>query len=110
MAGARGAHHGHCHPDPRAAARGADGTAVERRLPHHRRCDAAPGHLARLPCLVAPAMRAWRRLRYPLIAASALAFLAAMVVSGAMPQQRQFVRFEAKGVLMLPPERILRVE
>ena len=53
---------------------------------------------------------AWRRLRYPLAAASALAFLAAMVVSGAMPPQRQLVRFEAKGVLALPSERILRVE
>ncbi|MBX6740984.1 MAG: hypothetical protein IRY87_02920 [Acetobacteraceae bacterium] len=52
----------------------------------------------------------WRRLRYPLAMAFALVFLAAMVVSGAMPQQRQFVRFEAKGVLTLPPERILRVE
>ncbi|MBX6742115.1 MAG: hypothetical protein IRY87_08720 [Acetobacteraceae bacterium] len=55
-------------------------------------------------------MTTWRRLRYPLAAAFALVFLAAMVVSGAMPQQRQFVRFEAKGVLTLPPERILRVE
>lgn len=55
-------------------------------------------------------MTAWRRLRYPLVSAFALAFLAAMVVSGAMPQQRQFVRFEAKGVLTLPPERVMRVE
>jgi hypothetical protein len=55
-------------------------------------------------------MRRWRPLLRPLLAGLALAYLAAMVVSGAMPVQRQLVRFEAKGVLALPPERIRRVE
>jgi hypothetical protein len=55
-------------------------------------------------------MKGWRRLLSPLLAATALLYLVAMVVSGAMPVQRQLVRFEAKGVLTIPPERIARVE
>jgi hypothetical protein len=55
-------------------------------------------------------MRAWRRLLSPLLAAASLLYLVAMVVSGAMPVQRQLARFEARGVLGLPPERIQRVE
>ena len=46
----------------------------------------------------------------PVLAALALLYLAAMVVSGAMPVQRQLVRFEAKGVLKLPPDEVKRVE
>jgi hypothetical protein len=55
-------------------------------------------------------MTAWRRAVHPLLAALALAYLGAMVVTGAMPEQRQFVRFAAKGPLASPPERIRRVE
>lgn len=55
-------------------------------------------------------MRAWRRVLRPLVAMLALVFLVAMVVSGAMPEQRQLVRFEAQGVLKVPSERIMRVE
>ena len=51
-----------------------------------------------------------RRVLQPVLAALALLYLAAMVVTGAMPVQRQLVRFEAKGVLKLPPEGIARVE
>ena len=51
-----------------------------------------------------------RRLVPPLLAALALGYLAAMVASGAMPVQRQLVRFEAKGVLKAPPEQVRRVE
>ena len=47
---------------------------------------------------------------HPILAALALLYLAAMVVSGAMPVQRQLVRFEPKGVLKLPPEEVTRVE
>ncbi|WP_157644468.1 hypothetical protein [Bradyrhizobium sp. WSM2793] len=47
---------------------------------------------------------------HPVLAALALMYLAAMVVSGAMPVQRQLVRFEAKGVLKRPPEEVTRVE
>lgn len=36
----------------------------------------------------------------------ALAFLTVMLVTGALPRQRQFVKFEAKGVMQLAPERI----
>jgi hypothetical protein len=42
-------------------------------------------------------------------AAAALAYLAAMVVAGALPQQRQLVRFEARGLMKLAPESIDRV-
>jgi len=41
-----------------------------------------------------------RHVLHPVLAALALLYLAAMVVSGAMPVQRQLVRFEAKGVLV----------
>lgn len=54
-------------------------------------------------------MRVRRLLPY-LLAILGLAYLGAMVVSGAMPVQRQFVRFEAKGLLTLPPDRIARIE
>jgi hypothetical protein len=60
--------------------------------------------------MVATAMRGWRGLVPALLATLALGYLVAMVVSGAMPVQRQLVRFEAKGVLKDPPERIRRVE
>jgi len=53
---------------------------------------------------------AMRRHLHPVLAALALLYLAAMVVSGAMPVQRQLVRFEAKGVLKLPPDEVKRVE
>ncbi len=55
-------------------------------------------------------MTPWRRMVSPLVAAAALGYLAIMVVSGAMPVQRQLVEFEAKGVLKILPERIRRVE
>lgn len=51
-----------------------------------------------------------RHVLHPVIAALALLYLVAMVVSGAMPVQRQLVRFEAKGVLKLPPDDVTRVE
>ena len=51
-----------------------------------------------------------RYLLHSVLAALALLYLVAMVVSGAMPVQRQLVRFEAKGVLKLPPDEVTRVE
>jgi len=39
----------------------------------------------------------------------ALAFLTVMVMAGALPRQRHFVKFEAKGVMQLAPERISAV-
>ncbi len=50
-----------------------------------------------------------RRLAMPLLAVVALAYLAAMVVTGAQPVQRQLVKFEAKGVLPIEPEAVQRV-
>jgi hypothetical protein len=55
-------------------------------------------------------MRKRGRLAGMLVAAASLLYLGAMVVTGAAPVQRQLVKFEAKGVLRLPPERIGRVE
>jgi len=40
---------------------------------------------------------------------AALVFLVVMVITGARPEQRQYVKFEAKGVMQLPPEQITRV-
>ena len=40
----------------------------------------------------------------------ALTYLVVMVVTGAMPEQRQLVKFEAKGVMQTAPETIDRVE
>lgn len=55
-------------------------------------------------------MSRWRRLVPPALAALALTYLCGMLVSGAMPVQRQLVRFEAKGLLAAPPDRIARIE
>lgn len=43
-------------------------------------------------------------------AVAALAFLIAMVVTGALPEQRQLVKFEARGVMKLEPDLVTRVE
>ncbi len=50
------------------------------------------------------------RLLWNLATLAAFAYLAWMVISGALPEQRQLVKFEAMGVMTLPPERITRVE
>ena len=50
-----------------------------------------------------------RRLALPLLAMLALAYLVAMVVTGAQPVQRQLVKFEAKGVLQIEPEAVQRI-
>jgi hypothetical protein len=39
-------------------------------------------------------------------AATAGLFIVAMVITGSLPESRQFVKFEAKGVMRLAPERI----
>ena len=44
------------------------------------------------------------------LALAAIGFLIAMVITGALPQQRQRVQFEAKGVMQVAPERVVRVE
>lgn len=50
-----------------------------------------------------------RRLTLPFLAVLALAYLVAMVVTGAQPVHRQLVKFEAKGVLPIEPEAVQRV-
>ena len=50
-----------------------------------------------------------RRLVMPLLALLALAYLVAMVVTGAQPVLRQLVTFEAKGVLSIEPEAVQRI-
>jgi len=50
-----------------------------------------------------------RTLGATLGAVAALAFLIVMVITGALPKQRQFVQFEARGVMQLAPERITSV-
>jgi len=58
---------------------------------------------------VAQAMSS-RNLWTTVAAVAGLAFLIVMIVSGALPQQRQLVKFEAKGVMKLEPDLVTRVE
>jgi hypothetical protein len=44
------------------------------------------------------------------LALLAVAFIVAMVLTGSLRETRQLVKFEAKGVLKLPPEHVRRVE
>jgi hypothetical protein len=47
---------------------------------------------------------------WSLAAVASIGYLCAMVISGALPELRNRVKFEAKGVMTLAPERIDRVE
>ena len=51
----------------------------------------------------------FRRFVMPMLAALALAWLVAMVVTGAQPVLRQLVKFEAKGVLQIEPEAVRKI-
>ncbi len=44
------------------------------------------------------------------LALLAVGYLVAMVVTGALPRQRQLVEFEARGLMREPPESVVRVE
>jgi hypothetical protein len=55
-------------------------------------------------------MTSWRRITVPLAVTFVVGYLAVMVISGEQPRQRQFVEFEAKGVLKTPPEQVRRVD
>ena len=57
--------------------------------------------------MVAPALR---RALSAVAGLAAVAYLVVMVATGALPQQRQRVQFEAKGVMRLAPEQVTRVE
>jgi hypothetical protein len=50
-----------------------------------------------------------RRLAMPLLAVFAVAYLVAMVMTGAQPVHRQLVKFEAKGVSPIEPEAVQKV-
>ena len=51
-----------------------------------------------------------RRWRTVLLALLAIGFLLAMVLTGKVTETRQLVKFEARGVLAVPPEQVRRVE
>lgn len=50
------------------------------------------------------------RLIWSAAALVAFGYLAVMVITGALPESHQLVKFEAAGVMSLPPEGISRVE
>ena len=50
--------------------------------------------------------RRWRTL---LLALLAVGFIVAMVLTGKLPETRQLARFEARGVLAVPPQQVRRV-
>ena len=51
-----------------------------------------------------------RSILWSLAVLASIAYLCAMVIGGALPELRNRVKFEAKGVLTVAPERIDRVE
>lgn len=57
-----------------------------------------------------PQRKPMRRWRAMLLALLAVGFLVAMVLTGRLPETRQLVRFEARGVLAVPPEQVRRVD
>lgn len=59
---------------------------------------------------MATPVMSWQRVVTPVAAAVVVGYLAVMVISGAQPTQRQFVAFEAKGLLKNLPEQIDRIE
>jgi hypothetical protein len=59
---------------------------------------------------VKPQRRQARRRRTVLLALLAVGFLLAMILTGQLPETRQLVKFEARGVLPVPPEQVRRVE
>jgi hypothetical protein len=51
-----------------------------------------------------------RRWRTMLLALLAVGFILAMILTGKLPETRQLAKFEARGVLAVPPEQVRRVE
>jgi hypothetical protein len=58
---------------------------------------------------VKPHRRHARRWRAVLLTLLAVGFLLAMLLTGKLPETRQLVKFEARGVLAVPPEQVRRV-
>ena len=59
---------------------------------------------------IKPHRRHNRRWRTVLLALLAVGFLLAMLLTGKLPETRQLVKFEARGVLAVPPEQVRRVD
>ena len=59
---------------------------------------------------VKPPRRHARRWRTVLLALLAVGFLLAMILTGKLPETRQLAKFEARGVLAVPPEQVRRVD
>jgi hypothetical protein len=59
---------------------------------------------------IKPPWRHIRRWRTVLLALLAVGFLLAMVLTGKLTETRQLVKFEARGVLAVPPEQVRRVD
>ena len=59
---------------------------------------------------IKPHRRHNRRWRTVLLALLAVGFLLAMILTGQLPETRQLVKFEARGVLAVPPEQVRRVD
>ena len=57
-----------------------------------------------------PQRRHARRWRTVLLALLAVGFLLAMLLTGKLPETRQLVKFEARGVLAVPLEQVRRVD
>jgi hypothetical protein len=58
---------------------------------------------------IKPHRRHARRWRAVLLTLLAVGFLLAMLLTGKLPETRQLVKFEARGVLAVPPEQVRRV-
>tara|TARA_B100000614_G_scaffold231663_1_gene225767 strand:- start:667 stop:1224 length:558 start_codon:yes stop_codon:yes gene_type:complete len=58
---------------------------------------------------VAPPMSAANRILVPVVALVAVLYLVAMVVTGALPERRSLIEFQANGVLSMDPIGITRV-
>jgi hypothetical protein len=59
---------------------------------------------------IKPHRRHARRWRIVLLALLAVGFLLAMLLTGKLPETRQLVKFEARGVLAVSPEQVRRVD
>ena len=59
---------------------------------------------------VKPHRRHARRWRPAFLSLLAVGFLLAMVLTGKLPETRQLVKFEARGVLAVPPAQVCRVD
>lgn len=59
---------------------------------------------------VKPQRRQARRWCTVLLTLLAVGFLLAMILTGQLPETRQLVKFEARGVLTVPPEQVRRVD